>query len=121
MTDGTGDISIVSDDACWLQDIKNEAMTEEGELFYEDEEGDAGYGWGLLEFTQSEHDEFTQMEIQQRIRSKMSKRPYINARSIQTEVEFDGHSYHIRVSFRKNNSREYRIDIESNGVEVTVE
>lgn len=97
-------------------------MTEEGELFYEDEEGDASYGWSLLDFMQGEYDDFTQMEIQQRIRSKMSKRDYIDAGSIQTTVNFDGHIYHIRIAFRRTDSNsEYNIDIESNGVEVIVE
>lgn len=95
---------------------------EEGELFYEDEEGDASYGWSLLDFMQGEYDDFTQMEIQQRIRSKMSKRDYIDAGSIQTTVNFDGHIYHIRIAFRRTDSNsEYNIDIESNGVEVIVE
>ena len=62
------------------------------------------------------------MEIQQRIRSKLSKRDYIDAGSIQTAVDFDGHSYHVRIAFRKNDSSKgYSIDIESNGVEVIVE
>lgn len=101
---------------------KKAAMTEEGELFYEDEEGDASYGWSLLDFMQGEYDDFTQMEIQQRIRSKMSKRDYIDAGSIQTTVNFDGHIYHIRIAFRRTDSNsEYNIDIESNGVEVIVE
>ena len=121
VSDGNGDTALVSDDECWLQDIKNEAMTEEGELFYEDEEGDASYGWSLLDFMQGEYDDFTQMEIQQRIRSKMSKRDYIDAGSIQTTVNFDGHIYH-RIAFRRTDSNsEYNIDIESNGVEVIVE
>lgn len=120
--DENSDIALVSDDECWLQDIKNEAVTEEGELFYEDEEGDTSYGWGLLDFMQGEYDDFTQMEIQQHIRSKLSKRNYIDTGSIQTEVNFDGHLYHIRVAFRKNDSsNEYSIDVESNGVEVIVE
>ena len=101
---------------------KPKTMTEEGELFYEDEEGDASYGWSLLDFMQGEYDDFTQMEIQQRIRSKMSKRDYIDAGSIQTTVNFDGHIYHIRIAFRRTDSNsEYNIDIESNGVEVIVE
>ena len=57
VSDGNGDTALVSDDECWLQDIKNEAMTEEGELFYEDEEGDASYGWSLLDFMQGEYDD----------------------------------------------------------------
>ena len=59
VSDGNGDTALVSDDECWLQDIKNEAMTEEGELFYEDEEGDASYGWSLLDFMQGEYADFT--------------------------------------------------------------
>lgn len=122
VSDGNGDAALVSDDDCWLQDIKNEALTEEGELFYEDEEGDESYGWSLLDFMQGEYDDFMQMEIQQRIRSKLSKREYIDAGSIQTVVKFDGHVYRIRVSFRRNDSnRSYNIDIESDGVEVIVE
>ena len=120
--DGNGEAALVSGDACWLQDIKNEAMTEEGELFYEDEEGDGSYGWGLLDFMQGEYDDFTRMEIQQRVRSKLSAREYIDTGSIETLVDYDSHDYHVRVSFRKNDSsREYNIDIESNGVEVVVE
>lgn len=117
----SGTASLVSDDECWLQDLKNEAMTEEGELFYEDEKGNGSYGWSLLDFAQAEYDEFTPIEIQQRIRAKMSKRDYIDAGSVQTSVEFDGHVYHIRVSFRrKDRDKEYSMSIESNGVEVIV-
>ena len=53
---------------------------------------------------------------------EMSKRDYIDAGSIQTTVNFDGHIYHIRIAFRRTDSNsEYNIDIESNGVEVIVE
>lgn len=116
-----GDADIVSEDACWLQDLKNEALTEEGELFYEDEDGRDSYGWGLLEFLQAEIDEFCQLEIQQRIRSKLTKREYIDAASIKADIQYDGHQYRIRISFRRNDSsQEYNIDIECDGVEVVV-
>lgn len=117
-----GEMELVVDDACWLQDLKNEALTEEGELFYEDEEGNGSYGFGLLEFTQEEYDEFTKLEIQQRIISKMSKRSYIDASSINTDVMFDGHIYRIHITFKRvDDSTVYNLDIESNGVEVIVE
>lgn len=122
VSDQNGDVALVSDDMCWLQDLKNEALTEEGELFYEDAEGEESYGWGLTQFAQGEYDEFLAMEIQQRIRSKLAKREYIDARSIQTTVNFDGHIYHIRIAFRKKDSNsETYMDIESNGVEVILE
>lgn len=118
----SGTAALVSNDECWLQDMKNEAMTEEGELFYEDEKGNGSYGWSLLDFAQVVYDEFTPTEIQQRIRAKMSKRDYIDAGSVQTSVEFDGHIYRIKVAFkRKDRDKEYSMSIESNGVEVIVE
>lgn len=121
VSDRKGDVDIVSEDDCWLQDLKNEALTEAGELFYEDEEGNGCYGWGLLDFFQAEMDEFRQLEIQQRIHSKMAKREYIDAASIKMDIRYDGHQYQIRVSFRRNDSsKEYNIDIESDGVEVVV-
>lgn len=117
-----GESELVEDNECWLQDLKNEAMCEEGELFYEDQEGDDSYGWGLLDFMQGEYDDFAEMEIQQRIRSKMAKRSYIDPGSIQVEVAFDGHRYKVRIKFKRTDSNdEYTIGIESDGVEVTVE
>jgi len=122
VSDQKGDSDIVSEDACWLQDMKNEALTEEGELFYEDEEGNDSYGWGLLDFFQAEVDDFLLLEIEQRIRSKMTKRGYIDAASIKMDIDYDGHIYHVRISFKRNDSsKEYNIDIQSDGVEVLIE
>lgn len=122
VSDGNGDVALVSNDDCWIQDLKNESLTEEGELFYEDENGNGSYGWGLLDFLQGEVDDFFSLEIQQRIRSKMIKRSYIDAASIQIAIEYDGHRCHIRITFKRNDSNtEYNIDIQSDGVEVIVE
>ena len=122
VSDRDGDAALVSDDACWLQDLKNEALTEEGELFYEGESGNGRYGWGLLDFLQGEADDFFLLEIQQRIRSKMTKRSYIDAASIKISIDHDGHQCHIQITFRRNDSStEYNIDIKSDGVEVIVE
>lgn len=120
--DGNGDLTLVSGDECWLQDIKNEALTQEGELFYEDEDGNDSYGWGFLDFLQAEGDEFLLQEIKQRIRAKMAKRDYIDAASIHTEISFDGRLCHIDISFKRvDNDQEYNIGIETDGVEVIVE
>lgn len=122
VSNGDGDAALVSGDPCWLQDLKNEALTEEGELFYEDEGGNNRYGWGLLDFLQGEVDEFFLQEIQQRIRSKMTKRSYIDAASIKTSIDYNGHQYYIRITFKRNDSStEYNIDIQSDGVEVIIE
>lgn len=119
--DGNRDLALVSGDECWFQDIKNEMLTQEGELFYEDEEGNDSYGWGLLDFLQAEGDEFLRLEIQQRIRAKLVKRDYIDATSIHTEISFDGRLCHINVSFKRvDKNQEYSIGIETDGVEVVV-
>lgn len=121
VADESGEAALVSGDACWMQDIRNEALTEEGEVFYEDGDGDESYGFGLIDFMQQEYDEFTEMEIQQRIRAKLSKREYIDAASIQASTGFDGKNHSIRVAFKKNGSNEeYNMDIETDGVEVVI-
>lgn len=117
-----GEAMLVSDDECWLQDLKNELLTEEAELFYEDEDGDNSYGYGLLNLMQAEYDEFAEMEIEQRINAKLAKREYIDATTVHSEVKFYDDRYHIHVSFSKvDESKEHNIDIESDGVEVILE
>ena len=97
-------------------------MTQAGELFYEDEDGNDSYGWGLLDFLQAQGDEFLLREIQQRVRAKMVKRDYIDAASIHTEISFDGRLCYINVSFKRvDKDQEYSIGIETDGVEVVVE
>lgn len=101
------DLAVIQDDNCWKQDLRNEVLTEEGELFYEDEEEDDAYGFGLLEFLQQERDEgededsFLITEIRQRISAKLSKRKYIDASSIQTDVSFMEKGIMINTSFRR--------------------
>jgi len=118
----TGEVMLVKDLDCWLQDIYLEAVTEERELFYEDEQGKYCYGFGLLDFQHREYTDFTKIEIQQRIKNKLSKRSYIDERSITIKVQFDGEVYRIFVSFKCNDlSEDYNMTIQINKVEVTVE
>lgn len=117
-----GESILVLNDECWLQDLKNEILTEEGELFYEDESGDDSYGYGVLDYMQREYDEFTEMEIEQRIFAKLEKREYIDAATVSCDVDFADGIYNIKVSFnKKDESKEYNIDIETNGIEVIIE
>ena len=62
----TGDAPACSGVDCFLQDIRLEAITQPGELFYDEE-----WGWGLLEFIQAEDDEMTRLEIGERIKEKL--------------------------------------------------
>lgn len=116
MLEQTGEFAIIEGIDCWFQDIKNEAITQEGELFY-----DSSYGWSMLDFTQMEHNELTELEIQNRIKEKLSKRKEIDERTITSEVQYDGRTYNIFVQFKFYNSDvEYNLELAVDGVEVYV-
>lgn len=131
VTDMAIDLAVVTEDGCWKQDLKNEVLTEEGELFYEEEEGDDAYGFGMLDFLQQERDEedeedsFLITEIRQRISAKLSKRKYIDSSSIQTEVSFTENRIKIDTSFKRiDDETLYNMDINienTREVEVVIE
>lgn len=60
-----GDAPVVEGLEEFLQEIRLESMTQEGDLFYDSE-----YGWSLLDFIQRDDSELTRLEIQDRIRRK---------------------------------------------------
>lgn len=120
--DKNGDFATVSGDECWEQDLRLEAHTEEGELFYEDEDGDEAYGFGLLDFAHAENDEFTKTEIMQRVRGKLAKRTYLDLAKTTQEVTFCDGIYYDSVSISKNDSNdEYNMELSTEEVEVESE
>lgn len=117
--DKNGDFATVSGDECWEQDLRLEAATEEGELFYEDEDGDEAYGFGMLDFVHAENDEFTQTEIIQRVRGKLAKRTYLDLAKTTQEVTYSNGIYYDSVTISKNDSNdEYNIELSTEEVEV---
>lgn len=91
VADENGEFKTVRGDECWEQDLRLETQTEEGELFYEDEDGDEAYGFGFLDFAHGEDDELTRMEIGQRVRDKLAKgNTWISERQCRT--------YHLKWS-----------------------
>ena len=56
-----GDAPLVSDLDAFLQDVRLESITQEGELFY-----DKAYGWSLMDFLQGSDDAFKILEIKER-------------------------------------------------------
>lgn len=122
VVDQKGDLAIVSGDACWKQDLRLEAHTDEGELFYEDEHGSEAYGFGLNDFVHMENDEFAQTELSQRIRGKLAKRTYLDPAKTAQEISFENGVYKNRVTIAKNNESDaYNIDISTEEVEVQSE
>lgn len=122
VVDQNGDLATVSGDACWKQDLRLEAHTDEGELFYEDEYGSEAYGFGLNDFVHMENDEFAQTELGQRIRGKLAKRTYLDPAKTAQEISFENGVYKNHITVSKNNeSDSYNIDLSTDEVEVQSE
>lgn len=114
-----GDFETVIQKNCWIQDIHNEALTEEGELFYEEDNGTESYGFSLLDFVQAEHDEFFESELVQRIKEKLSTRVDVDERTIIPIITTDGKNVNVKVRFKINGSdEEYNIEVGTNEIEV---
>lgn len=96
-----GDAPIISGNDEFIQSIKLESMTQEGDLFY-----DLEYGWSLLDFIHSTDSELTRIAIQERIRSKMSRRTEIDVSSLQVDVSFQDDVFFAHIQFKKIDSDE---------------
>lgn len=117
VTLATGAEALVTGLDCLLQDVRNEAVTAEGECFY-----DASYGWSLLDFSHREYDELEKIRLQNRIKEKLAKRHEINQRSISitiTQHQDDVISIHLEFKI-KNSDIPYLMDLSIGGAEVTV-
>lgn len=122
VVDQNGDLATVSGDECWKQDLRLEAHTDEGELFYEDQYGDEAYGFGLNDFVHMENDEFAQTELSQRIRGKLAKRTYLDPAKTTQDITFENGVYRNHITVAKNNeSDSYNIDLSTDEVEVQSE
>ncbi|WP_018750717.1 hypothetical protein [Paenibacillus sanguinis] len=111
-----GDALVVSGPDCFFQDIRLEAMTQEGELFY-----DETWGWSLLDFIQSTDDELTRLELAQRVQLKLSRREEINSETIAANVQFADDKIGVQISFKfQGDDLQYQLDIELDRVKVEV-
>lgn len=110
-----GDAPIVSDTDCLIQDIKIESLTQEGELFY-----DLEYGWSLLDFMHQDDDDLIRLEIKERVREKLEKRPEVEIESLQVEIQFDDDELRLKVLFNLTDGEEQEIDVALDRVEVEV-
>lgn len=90
-----GDAPLVSDLECLYQAIVLEALTQEGDLFYDDD-----YGWSLYDFINSEDDELTEIEIANRAREKLGAWEVIDPDSIETDVSYADDAFTLVVSFQ---------------------
>lgn len=122
-TDNDGNVLTVSGDACWFQDVVCEALTQEGEMLHEDEEGRWAYGFGLLDFAHAAGEEDLQDDVYARVREKLTKREFIEPSSIQTRLDPPGADKErvLHISFSKiDETDERNIDIRVNNTEVEI-
>ena len=111
-----GDALLVSGLECLLQGIRLEALTQEGEVFY-----DETFGWSLLDFIHAQDDELLRLEIDQRVMTKLARRTVIDPETIRTSVELIGDAIVIRTSFSFTDSDQtVQLDVELDRVKVEV-
>ncbi len=118
-----GDFALISGKKCFLQDLRNEILTEQAELFYEDEDEDDSYGFGLLEFKNETYSEFLGLEIERRIKEKLKKREEIDPSSIHTKMMLSENKIlKIQIHYKlKDTDEEYDAEISEDRVEVVRE
>ena len=95
----SGDFSITTEEEGLIQEIKLEALTQEGELFY-----DKKYGWSLYDFIHADEDDLIKIEIAQRCKTKLSKYNYVNQDSVSISINFGDGSIGISILFKIINS-----------------
>ena len=111
-----GDAPLVSDLDAFLQDVRLESITQEGELFY-----DKAYGWSLMDFLQGSDDAFKILEIKDRVKSKLAARQEIDTESISVEVTFEKDLLFIHAYFQIYGlDTVHRIAVSLNRVQVEV-
>jgi hypothetical protein len=113
-----GDMLTVTDFDLLLQDISLEAMSQERELFYDEE-----WGWSLIDFMQSQLDELTKLEIEQRIKIKMGRRQEVDSSNIKIDFEpyAEQENVLIKVLFRfLDSSQDYSLGVVLDRVKVEV-
>lgn len=119
-----GDVRLVSEEDCWIQDVWMEMLTEEGELLHEDEEGRWAYGFGYGTVLNGLDSEEANEEIYARTREKLTKRDYIEPDSIKTSITAPDRRGRrtLRVTYSPlDTEKEVNKDIRIDGAEVTIE
>ena len=114
-----GDFQTVTGTDCWKQDLMLEAQTDEGELFYEDATGHDRYGFGLTDFVHAETDDFREMEIRQRVKTKLDRRTYLDPRKTKQAITFRDGDFTDHVTVCGQDPRDtYNMTITKDSVEV---
>lgn len=92
---------------CLMQEIQLEALTQEGDLWY-----DEGFGWSLMDFIHAEADELVELEIKQRVLDKLSWYEEVDISSIKVSLKTGETKWGISILFQfKGESEKQGINI----------
>lgn len=112
-SDVTGDLlQATTKFDCLYQEISLEALTQEGDLWYEH-----GFGWSLLDFAHQGYDELLELEIKQRIMEKLAWYIEVDVSSIYIETVYKIESIGILIKFNFYGSdEEYQLNLRLDGI-----
>lgn len=112
----TGDAPVTGEEDGLLQTLQIEALTQEGELFY-----DESFGWSLLDFQHAEESDLVKIEIDGRIRRKLSVHDEVKTDSIIVNQKWtkDVLSIYIRFTLTDNTEHSMTVSLDRVKVEVT--
>lgn len=96
------DFELTTEKEGLLQIIKVEAVTQKGELFYDED-----YGWSLYDFVKVSYDELTQAEIIQRCNTQMSNYEFVNQDTVEVDLNFKDDVLKIVIQFKLLGYDEY--------------
>ncbi|CAH8721366.1 DUF2634 domain-containing protein [Paenibacillus melissococcoides] len=111
-----GEALLVTDYDCLFQDIRLEALTQEGELFYDESWG--GHCWSLSSRRMMSSRGW---KSSTRVKEKLERRIEIDADTIQVITAFRGDAITVHASFRfRGDERLYELDVDLDRVKVEV-
>lgn len=111
----TGDAPVTNNLEGFLQALRIEALTQEGELFFDEK-----FGWSLLDFIQAPESELVKIELESRIKSKLSEHEEIFPGSIHIEQEWTDETLAVLVRFNLLDETEHSLTIHLDRVGVTI-
>lgn len=111
----SGDAPLTDDTEGLMQTIRTEAVTQEGELFY-----DTDFGWSLLDFLHAQENELVKTEIESRIKKKLAKYGEVIPETVIIQQTWKNDLLVIAVSFKINDGTEHKVETSLNRIEVEV-
>ena len=111
----TGDAPVTDDESGFLQTLQIEALTQEGELFYDED-----FGWSLLDFIHQPDNELTRIEISSRIRRKLTAHEEIIPNSVEISQKWTSDLLNIYIKFQLISGTQQSLTLSLNRVQVEV-